>query len=72
MKVVTREIVESVTFSKNEIEAFKNLRDVMRECCDTHEDDCGECPFADHRCTGLETCDFLSNIINYFGDEDED
>ena len=72
MKVVTREIIDKVIFSKEEIKAFKNLRDVMRECCDTYKDDCGECPFADHYCTGLETCDFLNYIIKDFEEEDED
>lgn len=72
MKVITREVIDKVTFSKDEIMAFRNLRDAMRKCCDTYSYDCGECPFADHDCGGLATCDFLNDIINDFRDEDED
>lgn len=71
MKVISREIIDKVTFSKDEMMAFKNLRDVMRTCCDTYSNDCGDCPFAGHYCSGLETCDFLDNIIEDF-EEDED
>lgn len=72
MKVVTREVIDKVTFSKEEINAFENLRNIIRECCNAYSDDCGNCPFADNDCGGFDSCDFLSNIINYFKDEDED
>lgn len=71
MKVITREIVDKVTFSRDEMKAFKNLRDVVYRCCDNYVDDCEECPFSDH-CCGREMCDFLNYIINYCEDEDEE
>ena len=71
MKVVTREIVDKVIFSKNEMKAFKNLRDVVYRCCDNYADSCEECPFYEH-CCGREMCDFLNYIINYCEDEDEE
>lgn len=72
MKVVTREIVDKVTFSEDEMRAFKNLRDVIFKCCDGYADSysCKECPF-DEYCCGREMGDFLNYIINYCEDEDE-
>ena len=72
MKVITRAVIDKVTFSKDEIKAFKNLRDVINICCNAYSDDyeCGSCPFANHCCGDVETWDFLTNIINNFGDGD--
>lgn len=72
MKITTREIVENITFSKEEIKAFENLRDAVHECCDGYVEDCERCPLSDF-CPGRsEICDFLNYIINYCDDEDED
>ncbi len=68
MKVIT-----SITFSKEEIKAFENLRTVLYKCCEAYSDDydCGQCPFKG-RCGGMEVEDFLTNIIQHYGDKDED
>ena len=72
MKIVTREIIDEVIFSRDEIKAFKNLRDVVYKCCNAYPSDCGECPFADHNCSGFDTCAFLDCIIDDFENKDED
>lgn len=73
MKVITRAVIDKLTFSKDEIMAFKNLRSVINICCNAYSDDCecGSCPFANHCCGGSWLDAFLTNIINNFEDEDE-
>jgi len=68
MKVIT-----NITFSKEEIKAFDNLRTVLYKCCEAYSDDydCGQCPFTDRCCGGMEVEDFLTYIIKHYGDKSE-
>lgn len=74
MKVITREVIDKITFSRDEMEALKNLRNAIRICCDDYSDSCScdGCPFSDCCCGGMEIRSFLNYIINSFGEENED
>ena len=64
MEIKTKKVVESVTFSEDEVQFMKNLADVMEEECGNHFS-CETCPFARSTCND---CDGFREILRFFAD----
>lgn len=73
MRLTTREIIDKVLFSKNEVEAFENLIRAMHRCCEVFHETCEDCPFVETanptECEDI--LDFLTAVTEMRDDEDE-
>ena len=64
MRVEKKTIITNVTFTKKEVEMFKNLKKVISECCNAFSDCSRACPFHDWCCIDANTLEELSNFEN--------
>ena len=64
MEIKTKKVVESVTFSEDEVQFMKNLADAMEEECGNHFS-CESCPFEgrNHECQEfMDTLRFFADV----------
>ena len=64
MLIEKKTIITNVTFTKREIEMFKNLKRVISECCDSFSDCSTACPFHDLCCVTSDVIKELDNFEN--------
>lgn len=62
MLIERKTVVTNVTFTKEEIQMFKNLKKIISECCDS---DCSTlCPFYGWCCATYDVIEELDNFEN--------
>ena len=63
MKLITKEIIDKVLFSKDEVKAFDSLINAMHRCCEVFHGNCENCPFVEAVPTECEDIlDFLTIV----------
>lgn len=62
MEIKTKKVVESVTFSEDEVQFMKNLADAMEEECGNHFS-CETCPFAER---SYDVCEQFIDTLRCF------
>lgn len=62
MLVNRKTVVTNVTFTKEEVETFKNLKTVISECCDSFSECSTFCPLHDWCCISSDAVNELDNF----------
>lgn len=64
MLIERKTVVTNVTFTKEEIKIFKNLKKIISECCDSLSDCSTLCPFYGWCCVTSDVIKELDNFEN--------